>query len=453
MSRLIVCENKAVKKNSATLVMIAGALAYLMTVTNRSSMGVASLLASQRFDVAATALSTLAVAQLVVYAAMQIPVGILLDRFGSRSMLVFGTVVMTIGQFLVSIAEEIGFAVVGRMFVGLGDAFVFISVIRLVNGWYVGARATRIQQLVTNTGQLGQAVSAIPFAFLLADFGWNVSFMILAGLSLTVVFVSAAFVVNDRNSTAGHGARPALKQVTKQLFENIRHPGVRMAFWTHFVLQSAPSVFSLLWGYPFLVGGQGMEPYIASLLLSSFVLVGFLVGPLISNFCAKYPQRRSFLILLNVVALGITWSLVIFLPGRAPAWLVAVLCLVLAVSGPMSMIAMDYTRSFISKHRLGTAIGFVNIGGFLATFSMMFLAGLILDLVKATSEASGIAVELYSLNGFKWAMSVQFLILILGTCMFLLERRKARAKLLLDEGIRLRPIGVVIAERITSRRR
>lgn len=432
--------------------MIAGALAYLMTVTNRSSMGVASLLASERFDVAATSLSTLAVAQLVVYAVMQIPVGILLDRFGSKSMLVFGTLVMTLGQYLVSISEQLGLAVVGRMFVGLGDAFVFISVIRLVNGWFVGARATRIQQLVTNTGQLGQAVSAIPFAFLLTDLGWNTSFMILTGLTLTAVFISAVFVVNDRDQGTEQKETPVIKEVTKQLFENIRHPGVRMAFWTHFVLQSAPSVFSLLWGYPFLVGGQGMQPYVASLLLSSFVIIGFLVGPLISHFCAKYPQRRSFLILMTVVALAIVWALVIFLPGKAPIWLVVLLCLVLATSGPMSMIAMDYTRSFIEKRRLGTAIGFVNIGGFLATFSMMFMAGLILDLVKAASEATGTPVELYSLNGFRWAMSVQFLVLAIGSIMFLVERRKARAKLFLDEGIRLRPIGVVISERISRRK-
>ena len=62
------------KSKNASLVMIAGALAYLITVTNRSSMGVASLLASQKFEVAATSLSTLAVAQLVVYAIMQVPV-------------------------------------------------------------------------------------------------------------------------------------------------------------------------------------------------------------------------------------------------------------------------------------------------------------------------------------------------------------------------------------------
>ncbi len=441
------------KSKNASLVMIAGALAYLITVTNRSSMGVASLLASQKFEVAATSLSTLAVAQLVVYAVMQVPVGILLDRFGSKAMLVFGTAVMTGGQFLVAISEELGIAVIGRMFVGLGDAFIFISVIRLVNGWFVGPSATRIQQLVTNTGQLGQAVSAIPFAALLGAYGWNTSFTVLAAASFFVVFISAVFIVNDREPRSEHHESPSIKIVFGQLIENVKHPGVRMAFWTHFLLQSAPSVFSLLWGYPFLVGGQGIEPQIASLLLSSFVIIGFLVGPMISHFCARFPQRRSFLILANVLALAIVWSLVIFLPGRAPVWLIVLLCLVLAASGPMSMIAMDYTRSFIQKSRLGTATGFVNIGGFVATFSMMFLAGIILDLVKAAADASGNKTQLYSLDGFRWAMSVQFLVLLIGTVMFLLERRKARAKLFLDEGIILRPIGVVISERISRKTR
>jgi MFS family permease len=416
-------------------------------------MGVASLLAAQKFEVAATSLSTLAVAQLVVYAIMQVPVGILLDRFGSKAMLVFGTAVMTGGQFLVAISTELGLAVVGRMFVGLGDAFIFISVIRLVNGWFVGPRATRVQQLVTNTGQLGQAVSAIPFAAMLGAYGWNTSFTILAGASFATVFISAVFIVNDRESRSAEHKSPSLRIVFGQLIENVKHPGVRMAFWTHFVLQSAPSVFSLLWGFPFLVGGQGIEPHIASLLLSSFVIIGFIIGPLISSFCARYPQRRSFLILSTVLSLAIVWTMVIFIPGKAPIWLVALLCLVLATSGPMSMIAMDYTRSFIDKSRLGTATGFVNIGGFVATFSMMFLAGIILDLVKAASSAAGQTAELYSLNGFRWAMSVQFLVLIIGTSMFLLERKKARVKLFLDEGIILRPIGVVISERISRKTR
>lgn len=439
------------KQKSAFLVLSAGALAYLVTVTNRSSLGVASIVASERFDVAATALSTLAVAQLVVYAAMQIPVGILLDRFGSRALLIFGTFVMGLGQLLVAISSELPLAVFGRMMVGLGDAFVFISVIRLVNGWFTGARATRIQQLVTNTGQLGQAVSAIPFATLLASAGWNTSFTSLALASFAAVFIAALFIVNDREVKASNANQPTLAIVSKQLVTNIKHPGVRMAFWTHFTLQSAPSVFALLWGYPFLVQGQGIAPSVASLLLSSFVIIGFVVGPMISSFCARYPQRRSFLVLMNIAALAIVWLLVILLPGSSPAWLVGALCLILAISGPMSMIAMDYTRSFVDKSRLGTATGFVNIGGFLATFTMMFFAGVILDAVESFRLRAGINAELYSMEGFRWAMTVQLAVLVLGTSMFLLERRRARVKLFLDEGIVLRPMRVVISDRLRKR--
>lgn len=439
------------KQKSAFLVLTAGALAYLVTVTNRSSLGVASIMASERFEVAAAALSTLAVAQLVVYALMQIPVGILLDRYGSRALLVFGSFVMGLGQLLVAISSELAGAVVGRMMVGLGDAFVFISVIRLVNGWFSGAQATRIQQLVTNTGQLGQAVSAIPFAALLGSAGWNASFVTLAGVSFAAVFIAAIFIANDRDPGSVSKAPPTFKSVILQLGLNVRHPGVRMAFWTHFTLQSAPSVFALLWGYPFLVQGQGIAPAVASLLLSSFVIIGFIVGPMISAFCARYPQRRSFLVLTTIVGLAAVWSLVILLPGRSPAWLVIALCLVLSVSGPMSMIAIDYVRGFVDKSRLGTATGFVNIGGFLATFTMMFFAGVILDTVKSLNERAGIPSDLYSLEGFRWAMTVQLLILLVGTIMFLLERKHARAKLFLDEGIVLRPMRVVLTDRLRKR--
>ena len=441
------------RKSNGFWVLAAGALTYLVAVTNRSSMGVASLEATTRFEVAATALSTLAVAQLIVYAAMQVPVGILLDRFGAKALLVFGSISMGIGQALVSLAQTLPLAVVGRMCVGLGDAFVFISVIRLVNGWYEGPKATRIQQLTTNIGQLGQAVSAIPFAFMLRDFGWNSSFMLLAATSLAMVFLVLVFIVNDRPSHHIVAERQTMRMVLSQLVENVKHAGVRMAFWTHFTLQSAPSVFLLLWGYPFLVQGQGFSPAISSWLISGFVIVGFLVGPFISWFCARYPRRRSFLVLSTIFALSVSWALVIAMPGKSPLWLIIVLCFVLATSGPMSMIAFDYTRNFAPKSRLGSASGFVNIGGFTATFSMMFLAGVILDVVRAASAAQGKVAELYSLEGFKWAMSVEFLVLGLGTVMFLVERRRARAKLFIDEGIILRPLRVVIAERISRKTR
>jgi hypothetical protein len=117
----------------------------------------------------------------------------------------------------------------------------------------------------------------------------------------------------------------------------------------------------------------------------------------------------------------------------------------------MSMIAMDYTRGFVDKSRLGTATGFVNIGGFLATFTMMFFAGVILDAVFAIKIRAGQESELYSMAGFRWAMTVQLAVLAIGTSMFLIERKLARVKLFLEEGIVLRPMRVVISERLRKR--
>ncbi|MEY4422937.1 MAG: hypothetical protein RLZZ258_40 [Actinomycetota bacterium] len=414
-------------KNKAALVMTAGALAYLVAVINRSSLGVAALAATERFDVAATMLSTLAVSQLAVYAAMQIPVGILLDRFGARRLLVFGACSMAVGQLLVAFMPVFGFAVAGRMLVGLGDAFVFISMIRLVHGWFDGAKATRIQQLLTNVGQVGQAISALPFALVLHLNGWTVAFASLAFVTVALVFLLLAVVQEDRNPSDGIIRAESLKTSFRQLASNVAKPGVRASFWIHFTLQSAPSVFLLLWGYPFLVSAEKFSPSAASFALSTFAVTGLLAGPVIGWVCGRYPNARIFMVVGTALSISGSWILVLLQPDSAPTWMILLLIFVLGVSGPMSMVAFDFVRNHVDKSQLGAVNGFVNVGGFVATFSMMFVAGVILDQVAlANSDDSGV-ISRFTLEGFRWAMSVEFLALALGVLMLAMELAKTRA--------------------------
>ncbi len=407
--------------------MTAGALAYLVAVINRSSLGVAALAATERFDVAATMLSTLAVSQLAVYAAMQIPVGILLDRFGARRLLVFGACSMAVGQLLVAFIPLFGFAVAGRMLVGLGDAFVFISMIRLVHGWFDGAMATRIQQLLTNVGQVGQAISALPFALVLHLNGWTVAFASLAFVTVALVFVLLAVVQEDRNPSDGIIRAESLKTSFRQLASNVAKPGVRASFWIHFTLQSAPSVFLLLWGYPFLVSAENFSPSAASFALSTFAVTGLFSGPVIGWLCGRYPGARIFMVIGTALSIGGSWILVLLQPESAPTWMILLLIFVLGVSGPMSMVAFDFVRNHVSKSQLGAVNGFVNVGGFVATFSMMFIAGVILDQVAlASSDDTGV-VSRFTLEGFRSAMSIEFFALALGVLMFAIELAKTRA--------------------------
>ncbi len=117
----------------AWVIWLVGLAVYVLAVFHRSSLGVAGLIAADRFGVTATQLAFFTVLQLLVYAGLQIPVGVLLDRFGSRSMLLVGLVLMTAGQLLFAFATTFPAAVAARAILGAGDATIFVSVIRLVS--------------------------------------------------------------------------------------------------------------------------------------------------------------------------------------------------------------------------------------------------------------------------------------------------------------------------------
>lgn len=387
---------------------------------SRSSIGAAAIDAQQRFDVSAALLSSLAVAQLFVYAAMQIPVGILLDRFGSKKLLIIGAIIMAIGQSIVGFSEQIAPAIVGRMLVGLGDAFIFISLVRLVNGWYLGKRATRVQQLVTNVGQMGQAASAIPFAWLLQSMGWMPAFLSLGCLLALVGFGGWLIISNDRPSETTVVRASSLAQALKNLGSNLKLPGVWLSFWTHFSVQSASSLFLLLWGMPFLVSAQGLSRGEASVMLASIVVFGFIAGPAVSSFCVRWPERRHQLVLAVMLAIAATLSGILIQPHAAPTWMLWCWIIVLGVSSPTSMIAFDFSRSFVSKKSLGAVNGFVNVGGFTATFVMMLLAGIVLDWVRRTNHSS----EVFTFEGFRVALWVELATLLIGGALIFSSHKK-----------------------------
>jgi MFS family permease len=408
------------------LVLAVAGIAYFLAVTQRSSLGVATLIASERFNTNAQQLATLAVFQLVVYAAMQIPVGILLDRYGAKSLLAVGAFIMAAGQFTVAFAPNLTTAVVGRMLVGMGDSFTFISMIRMVNGWYQGAKASRVQQYVSTVGQLGQFFSAVPFWFMLENLGWTAGFSIMSACSLLVTILVIAFTSNEAQSQDKDSqTTESIKVAISQLFENMRNPGIRMSFWTHYMTQPTTTSVSLLWAVPFLVTAEGQSHDFAAFILTAMVLFGFLTGPIIAAICSRSPHLRARLVYSVVVLTTLAWIVLLTMPGKAPAWILVICFLAISIGGPASMVAFDYSKDIVPRARLGTANGFANVGGFLATFVMMYVTGLVIDVVHGASGS----IDRYTIDAFRWGFSAQLLVVFVGVVFYTLERLKFRKKL------------------------
>jgi MFS family permease len=421
-------------------------LAYISAVTQRTTLGVAGVDATERFGVSATTLSTLTVVQLVVYAALQVPIGVLLDRTGPRVLIACGAALMTMGQVCLALAPDITIALLGRILVGAGDAFTFISVMRLLPLWFGGRVLPQVSQWTFTVGQSGQLISAVPFSFLLQSAGWEAAHWFASALGMAALVGVLLFVANGAPDP---DAPPAAtwRNALRQLRESIGRPGTQLGFWSHFVTQSSGTTMLLLWGFPFLSVGLGYGPSAASAMLVLLVAGGVVVGPVLGLLSARYPFRRSNLVLGIVVAMAVAWTVVLAWPGIPPTWLVVVLLIVIAAGGPGSLIGFDFARMFNPARSLGSATGIVNVGGFLASFTIMFLIGVVLDVLDRAAGGTGQPAELYAFDHFRLAFLVQYLVVGLGVVFVIRSRHRTRRLLQREEGITVGPLWVALMRR------
>ncbi len=391
---------------------------YLLAVFHRSSLGVAGLVASDRFGIKATELATFTVLQLLVYAGMQIPVGVLLDRYGPRALLLTGLTLMTAGQLGFAFATTFPAAVVARAVLGAGDAMVFVSVLRLVAAWFLVRQAPGIAQLTGQLGQLGAVVATAPLSVALHELGWTRTFAWVSSIGVPLM-VAVALVVKDSPYERLAPVRLKLRALAGSLQVVWGNPGTRLGLWSHFTSQFSITVFGLLWGFPFLVAGQGLDRGTASTLLIVMTGAVMVSGWVLGRLTSRLPFYRSFLVLTVVGVMAVVWTVVLLWPGRAPLWLLVALVCTTAAGGPASMVGFDLARTFNPMQAIGRANGVVNVGGFIASLLTMAAIGVILDL----REPRG--ADFYDLGDFRVALCAQYVFWVFGSIQILRYRRKA----------------------------
>lgn len=389
-----------------------GVSVYFVAVIFRTSLGVAGLDAADRFHVGASALSTFSILQLLVYAGMQIPVGLLVDRLGTKKVLTIGVVLFTAGQLGFAFSPSYGTALASRALLGCGDAMTFISVLRLGTRWFPARRGPLVAQLAGLAGMAGNLVSTLVLARLLHSVGWTAAF---AGSSFAGVVVLVLLLLFLKDHPEGSEPEPFPHQgaayVRRQIAASWREPGTRLGLWVHFTTQFPAMVFLLLWGMPFLVEAQGLDRSTAGELLTLVVLCNMVVGLVYGQIVARHHEARLPLALGTVGATATIWAVTLAWPGaRAPMWLLVVLCAVLGACGPASMLGFDFARPANPPERQGTASGITNMGGFIASMTTLFAVGVLLD-------ATG--------DDYSVAFSAVFVLQALGISQILRLRKRA----------------------------
>ncbi|WP_246258312.1 MFS transporter [Amycolatopsis anabasis] len=423
---------------------LSAAAVYLLAVFHRTSFGVAGLQAADRFGVGAAALGTFTVLQVGVYAAMQIPTGVLVDRYGPRRVLTAALLFLGLGQVLLAVAHSYPLGLTARAVLGFGDALTFVSVLRLIAAHFPGRQYAVVTSFTTALGYVGNLAATVPLTLLLAGPGWTATF-------LTVGVVTAGYAAWTLRRVEDHPAgvpvpeRPAVdpRALGHQVLRTWRVPGTRLGFWVHFTTMFAPNVLTMLWGVPFLVQGQGLPAATASALLTVFVFGSMLGGPLTGSLIARRPSLRMPLVGGYLAGAALVWALLLGWPGAVPVAVLVPCFAFLSLGGPASMIGFALARDYNPLQRVGTATGVVNVGGFVAT----------------TIAALSIGVLLQWTGGnFRIALLAVVTVLAFGTCRMLLWWRRTRAALFAAQArgeeipvrIRRRPWDAPVPQRVPA---
>lgn len=394
---------------------------YVMAVFHRTSLAVAGLEATDRFDLSASQLGTFTVLQLLVYAGMQIPVGLLVDRFGPRTVLTAGVVTISVAQAGFALASSYPEALVARVLVGVGDAMTFICVLRLVSTWFAPRRIPLVTQLTGSTGQVGSIAAAVPMTWALSELGWTTAYLISAAAGPVLLVALLVFVRDSPELRHVRGNPMSRRTLIGTLRASWAQPGTRLGFWVHFTTPFSAHVLVMLWGFPFLVLSEGLSETVAGALLSLIIVAVVASGPVLGWVVGNHPWHRSTVALSTIAAMVVAWTAVLAWPGEAPLWLLVVLVVACGCGGPASMIGFDVGRTSNPPDRMASVSGIINVGGFFAAVVAVFGVGAVLDLMTPGSSTD------YTPDAFRGAMSVQYLLWGLGAFLIWRYRKQVRA--------------------------
>ena len=356
---------------------------YLAGFYQRVAPAVITRELMSEFALSAAALGNLAALYYYSYVAMQIPAGVMADRWGPRRVLTAGAALAAIGTLLFAFAGSYALAGLGRLLIGASVGVAFVAMLKISSHWFAPSRFAMLSGLALCTGVLGAVSAGVPLRLLVDAFGWR-GVLAVSGALTAALAVAIWLFVRDDPAESGYAsyshALPGSPEGSSVL-GGIRRSLAARNVWLIFLISGGvsgpPLTFAGLWGVPFLVTHYGLSTAqaasLTSLLLASWALAGPVLGAL-----SDRMRRRKPVYVLGTVLAAAGWAMVFLVPGLPLALLVALLVATGIVSACV-MVGFAIAKESAPAALAGTASGVANMGNMLGGMIMPPVVGWVLD--------------------------------------------------------------------------
>ena len=406
----------------------------LTVVLDRVSPGVVADRLMADFAIGGAAVGSLAASYYYIYAVLQLPAGILTDRYGPRRIVTGGTLLAAVGSLLFAAAPNLVFAYAGRFLVGLGVAGVFTSIAKVQAEWFRTREYASVTGLVVGVATLGAVLGTAPLAVLVGYVGWRWAFGAI-GAFFIVGALAALKLVADRPADVGLPSPRVLEAIERG--EDAPPPGAtplprrslrgdlaqvlrRREIWPPFLAMLGiygPYVAMIgVFGIPYLMQIYGL-PRDQAAVLAALTAIGMGFGGPLTGFLSDRlmrSRRRPYLLLTAGSALiWIVWAF--WNGGQPPLSVLYLLFFLLGLTNAMFILGLTIAKELNPPELAGVATGFMNISSFAGAGLYQPIAGWLLDLGWAGAIADGGRV--YPLAAFQitfFADNVACLLALVG---------------------------------------
>lgn len=382
------------------------AAAYMLSFFHRLAPAAIAGDLTQTFQTSGVALGLLAATYFYVYTVMQIPTGVLVDKFGTRRVVTIGGLVAGAGSLAFGTAPSFAVAAFGRTLIGLGVSVMFVALLKLIAEWFREREFATMAGATVFLGNLGAILSAAPLAALVTVVSWR-SVFIVAGLISIGLGVVSWFVVHDRPQDIGLASPHELPVVSHgpaapwhaSLLEVMRNPHSWPGFFANIGLPGTLFTFAGLWGVPYLVLAHGMERTAATWHTTA-ALLGFALGAMSLGVVSDRLRRRKPVLLVLAVVYSATW-LPWVIGATMPRAASILLCFAMGFAASGFTLTLANAKEVNRRASAGMAVSLVNTGVFLGAAILQPLVGWVLD--RATC---GVGAHAAGPDEFRIAMVV-----------------------------------------------
>jgi MFS family permease len=392
----------------AWLVWGLGAGLYLIAFFQRVAPAVLTRELSSDFELSAAGLGNLSAFYFYSYVVVQIPTGLLADRWGPRRLLTVGAGLTALGTLLFALAPTVAWANAGRLAIGAAVGVAFVSMLKLATHWMPARRFVFTSGVALFVGVMGATLAGVPLRWGVEAFGWR-AVMAASALVTAALAVAIWMVVRDDPVERGFASYyPRVERATAppsvlaQLREVLSYPNTWLLFFAPGAFSGIVLTFAGLWGVPFLVTQHGFTVAQAAATASA-MLVAWSAASMVYGPISERLGRRKPLYAGGLVATMALWALVI-LWRHPPPFVLVLLLIALGISSAAFIVTFAFAKESVPARLAGSATGIANMGVMLGGMIMQPLVGLVLDHFWLGRMVEG--ARIYDFYAYRWGFAL-----------------------------------------------